>query len=121
MNTNIIKTWKNVKMGDLLLVLTDYHANGSYKKLKEKVELLNTPDYAIMVRTTNFEKNDFEDDLKYITKSAYEFLQKSMVKPGDILMNKIANAGSVYYMPNLRKPVSLAMNLFLLIGLIFDF
>jgi type I restriction enzyme S subunit len=28
------------------------------------------------------------------------------------LMNKIANAGSVYLMPKLNKPVSLAMNLF---------
>lgn len=29
-------------------------------------------------------------------------------------MNKIANAGSVYYMPDLHRPVSLAMNLFLI-------
>jgi len=29
-------------------------------------------------------------------------------------MNKIANAGSIYLMPNLNRPVSLAMNLFLI-------
>lgn len=106
--------WQKIKLGNILTVLTDYHANGSYKKLKANVELLDKPDYAIMIRTTNFEKNDFEQDLKYIKKSAYEFLKKSIVKPGDILMNKIANAGSVYYMPDLHRPVSLAMNLFLL-------
>ena len=106
--------WQTVKLGEVLTVLTDYHANGSYKKLKANVELLDTPDYAVMIRTTNFEKRDFEQDLKYIKESAYEFLKKSVVKPDDILMNKIANAGSVYYMPNLHRPVSLAMNLFLL-------
>jgi type I restriction enzyme S subunit len=52
--------------------------------------------------------------LKYITKDAYEFLSKSKVFPGDLIMNKIANAGSIYLMPNLNRPVSLAMNLFLI-------
>ena len=32
----------------------------------------------------------------------------------DIIMNKIANAGSVYLVPNLNRPISLAMNLFLI-------
>ena len=67
-----------------------------------------------MIRTTNFEKNDFEKDLKYINEHAYSFLEKSRVEPGDILMNKIADPGSTYLMPNLNRPVSLAMNLFLL-------
>ena len=108
------KSWKLSTVGEYLDVLTDYHANGSYKKLKENVELLDKEDYAIMVRTTNFEQNDFRDNVKYITESAYNFLAKSKVYENDILMNKIANAGSVYLMPKLEKPVSLAMNLFLL-------
>jgi type I restriction enzyme S subunit len=66
-----------------------------------------------MIRTTNFEQNNFQD-FKYITEDAYNFLSKSKVYEGNILMNKIANAGSVYYMPKLNKPVSLAMNLFLI-------
>lgn len=104
----------NVKLGDLLTTLTDYHANGAYKKLKENVELLDQQDYAIMIRTTNFESENFTSNLKYISKSAYEFLEKSKVFPNDIIMNKIANAGSTYLMPDLGVPVSLAMNLFLL-------
>jgi type I restriction enzyme, S subunit len=107
-------TEKIVKLGDCLSVLTDYHANGSYEKLKANVTLLDQPNYAVMIRTTNFEQNDFRENLKYITQSAYEFLQKSKVFSGDILMNKIANAGSVYWMPDIQKPASLAMNLFLL-------
>lgn len=103
-----------VKLGELLLALTDYHANGGYKTLKENVELLDEPDHAIMIRTTNFEQSDFSNNVKYISSSAYEFLSKSKVYPNDLIMNKIANAGSVYLMPDLGRPVSLAMNLFLL-------
>jgi type I restriction enzyme S subunit len=109
-----IKQWPKRNLGEFLTVLTDYHANGSYKMLKENVTLLDKHDYAIMIRTTNLEKDDFSKGLKYISESAYNFLEKSKVYPGDILMNKIANAGSVYRMPNLHRPVSLAMNLFLL-------
>ncbi len=106
--------FKEYKLGEHLILLTDYHANGSYEILKKHVELKDDPDYAIMIRTTNFENNDFTQKLKYITENAYNFLKKSKVHAGDILMNKIANAGSVYYVPKLRQPVSLAMNLFLL-------
>lgn len=107
-------SFSKVKLGDFLTLLTDYHANGSYKSLKENVTLLDQPDYAVMIRTTNFEKNDFVEDLKYVSEQAYHFLSKSKVRSGDILMNKIASPGSVYKMPDLGKPVSLAMNLFLL-------
>lgn len=112
--TNIIKNkWEKFKLRELISLLTDYHANGSYEALKKNVELLDTPEYSTMIRTTNFEKNDFED-LKYINEHAYNFLKKSKVYPNDILMNKIANAGSVYLMPDIKKPVSLGMNLFLI-------
>ncbi|MFK3975889.1 restriction endonuclease subunit S [Shewanella vesiculosa] len=103
-----------VKLGSLLSLLTDYHANGAYKKLKENVELFDEPDYAVMIRTTNFEQGCFDSNLKYISEHAYNFLAKSKVYTSDIIMNKIANAGSSYLMPDLNCPVSLAMNLFLL-------
>ena len=104
--------WINVKLGEVLDVLTDYHSNGSYKTLKENVELLDAPSYAIMVRSTNFEKNDFKKDLKYISESSYNFLKKSQLYGGEVLMGKIGNAGKVYYLKDLGCPMSLAMNLF---------
>ena len=104
--------WNIGKLGDVIQVLTDYHANGSYEILKQNVELLDTPDYAIMIRSTNFEKNDFSNDLKYITKEAYDFLKKSQLFGDEVLMGKIGNAGKVYYMKDLNRPMSLAMNLF---------
>lgn len=104
--------WNIAKLGDVIQVLTDYHANGSYEILKQHVELLDTPDYALMIRSTNFEKNDFSNDLKYITKEAYDFLKKSQLFGDEVLMGKIGNAGKVYYMKDLNRPMSLAMNLF---------
>lgn len=96
----------------IISVLTDYHANGSYENLKANVTLLDTPDYAIMVRSTNYEKNDFTDDVKYINKHSYDFLKKSQLFGGEVLMGKIGNAGRVYFTKKLDKPMSLAMNMF---------
>ncbi|MBN7576853.1 restriction endonuclease subunit S [Clostridium sp. 2-1] len=108
------KHWKVLKLGDTLSVLTDYHSNGSYKTLRDNVKLLDTPDYALMIRTTDLEKENFSDDVKYISKHAYEHLEKSKVFGGEIIINKIGSAGKVYLMPYLNRPVSLAMNQFLL-------
>ena len=105
--------WEEKKLGDLLDTLTDYHANGSYEILKQNVSLLDNDGYAYMVRSTDFD-NNFTNSLKYIDKHAYEFLRKSKVFGGEIIISKIGNAGKVYLMPNIDRPCSLAMNLFLL-------
>ena len=109
-----MNNWQQIELGDYIEIITDYHANGAYEKLKENITLKYVPDYAIMVRTLNFESNDFEDKMIYLNEFEYNYLSKSKVKPYDVIMNKIANAGSVYLMPDLNKPVSLAMNLFLI-------
>lgn len=107
------KKWEVKRFGDAVDVLTDYHANGSYEVLKKNVKLYNEPNYAYMVRTTDLEKGNFIDDIKYIDEHAYNFLEKSKVYGGEIIINKIGSAGKVYLMPKLEKPVSLAMNQFL--------
>ena len=106
------KTFKQVLFEDTIEYLTDYHANGSYKVLKSNVELLDNKDYALMIRTTDLENNNFEDNVKYITKNAYKFLKKTKIYGGEIIMNKIGSAGNVYLMPYLNIPVSLGMNQF---------
>lgn len=108
------KGWEKIRFDNYISVLTDYHSNGSYKTLSEHVTLKNEPDYALMVRTTDLEKNNFVDDVKYIDKHAYDHLKKSKVFGGEIIINKIGSAGKVYRMPKLNKPVSLGMNAFLL-------
>jgi type I restriction enzyme S subunit len=100
--------------GEYIDVLTDYHANGSYEILRDHVELQTTPNFALMVRTTDLENNNFDNGCNYITEEAYEFLSKSKVYGGEIIINKIGSAGRVYLMPFLNRPVSLGMNAFLL-------
>ena len=101
-------------IGNILEVLTDYHSNGAYKTLKANVELLDHEDYAIMVRATDLENNDFSKNIKYITKEAFNFMSKSKIFGGEIIVPKIGTIGNVYFMPCLNRPASLAMNTFLL-------
>lgn len=72
------------ELGDCFDVLTDYHSNGSYKTLKENVVLETSEDYAVVIRTLNFENEDYADHLLYVSEHAYNFLSKSKVYPGDI-------------------------------------
>jgi type I restriction enzyme S subunit len=111
--------WEWRRLGDVLQVISDYHANGGYKTLKDNVELLDSVDYAIMLRTTNFSVKNF-DNYKYITELAYNFLDKSKLFPGDIIMNKIGDPGASFFVEDRGKPMSLAMNLFLLRAQIVD-
>lgn len=108
------KNWEISEIGKYLDVLTDYHSNGSYETLRDNVTLLDTTSYALMVRTTDLENNNFEKGVKYIDEHAYNYLEKSKVFGGEVIINKIGSAGKVYLMPFLDKPVSLAMNQFML-------
>ena len=107
------KNWIKAPMGDYMTVLTDFSSNGSYKTLDSTVVMYNEPKYAYMVRTTDLENDDYKNNVKYITKEAYNFLSKSKVYPDDIIMNKIGSAGKVYMMPDVGMPVSLGRNAFL--------
>jgi type I restriction enzyme S subunit len=102
------------KIGNIIDVLTDYHSNGAYKTLKANVELLDNIDYALMIRATDLEDENYIDNVKYITEDAYNFMSKSKVYGGEIILPKIGSIGNVYFMPYLKRPISLAMNLFML-------
>ena len=108
------QNWEKDNFGNHIELLTDYHSNGNYKILSENVTLKTTKDYALMVRTTDLEKNNFTDKVISISKKSYKFLEKSKVFGGEIIINKIGSAGKVYLMPNLNRPVSLGMNAFMI-------
>ena len=108
------KNWKIDKFNKIISILTDYHANGSYKVLKDNVELLDFKEYALMIRTTDLENDNFIQGVKYINEKAYNFLKKTKIFGGEIIINKIGSAGNVYLMPILNRPVSLGMNQFMI-------
>ena len=108
------KNWEIKKFHEIISILTDYHANGSYKILKDNVELLDFKEYALMIRTTDLENNNFIQGVKYINEKAYNFLKKTKIFGGELIINKIGSAGNVYLMPYLNIPVSLGMNQFMI-------
>lgn len=109
-----IKTIPHSTIRDELSILTDFHANGSYESIASVFKLLDTPDYAYMVRTTDLEKRDYIHDVKYVSERTYHFLEKSKVYGGEVIINKIGSPGRTFLMPDLHKPVSLGMNQFML-------
>ena len=69
-----VKEKENILFGSIIDVLTDFHANGSYESIAKVFALLDTKNYAYMVRTTDLEKKDYESDVKYITQDCYNYL-----------------------------------------------
>lgn len=110
----LIKSKKHSELRTLISLLTDYHANGSYEILRRNVQLLSEPNYAHMLRTVDLERDDFENDIIYIDEHAYNFLTKTEVYGGEIIVNKIGNAGKVYLVPPITNKTSLGMNQFML-------
>lgn len=110
----LIKNKPNKQLNDIVETLTDFSANGSYATIADNFSLLNEKDYAYMVRTVDLENSNYTKEVKYIDEHSYNFLEKSKLFGGEILINKIGSPGRVYQMPNLGIPTSLGMNLFML-------
>ena len=109
-----IKSKPNKQIIDILEILSDFSANGSYENIAKNFTLLDEKDFAYMVRTTDLEKSDYTNNVKYVSEHSYHFLEKSKLFGGELLINKIGSPGRVYIMPDLGIPVSLGMNLFML-------
>ena len=95
---------------DIVEYMGDIGSNGANKIVVEHLDMKDEEDYAMMVRFTNFTKNDFTDDVKYVSKEAYDFFKKSQIFGGELIICKIGSAGQNYVMPYLNRPVSLGLN-----------
>ncbi len=104
------KGWEKMEFGSCIEYIGDIGSNGSNATISKNIEMLDTEDYAIMIRTTNLNANNFEKNLKYVSKKTYDFFSKSQIFGGEIIMNKIGSAGDFWIMPHLNKPVSLGLN-----------
>lgn len=106
--------WKTERIGDYAEFITDYVANGSFASLAENVQYKSEPDYAVLIRLTDH-NNGFNGDFVYIDKSAYEFLAKSKLFGGEIIISNVgANVGTVFKCPDLNTKMSLAPNAIML-------
>lgn len=101
-------TTVNLTIDDFCLV-TDFVANGSFASLKSNVRYLRAPAYAILVRLTDSTKK-WLGDFVYVDESAFNFLRKSTLYPGDIIISNVGDPGIVFMVPDLGKPMTLGPN-----------
>ena len=95
-------------------MITDYVANGSFASLKANVRTYKEKNYALFVRTVDLSDN-FKGDLSYIDKESYDFLEKSKLYGGELMLSNIgASIGKVFKVPHLDTPMSLAPNAIIL-------
>lgn len=96
-------------VGEIFEVVTDYVANGSFKSLKDNVNYVEDG-YAALIRLVDY-RNNFKNSLQYIDKKSYDFLSKTKLYGGEIVISNVgANAGTIFRVPKLGIPMSLGPN-----------
>ena len=101
--------WCWTQLGTYIDFATDYVANGSFASLKQNVAYYKEENYAILVKTQDF-SNSFTEDLTYTDKRGYDFLKKSVLYGGELILSNIGSIGKVFRVPHLNKPMTLAPN-----------
>lgn len=99
------------KTGDLPLTITDYVANGSFATLKANVKVYQEPNYAYFIRNTDLKSSTFE---VYVDEHSYNFLSKSRLFGGEIIISNVGDVGSVFLCPTLDAPMTLGNNIIML-------
>ena len=101
--------WEIKNIGSIADI-TDYVANGSFATLRENVSYLNEEGYAILVRLADYTNGFDSSKFVYIDEHAYNFLAKSKLYGGEIIMSNVGSIGKCFKCPDLNKPMSLAPN-----------
>ena len=108
---DIPSSFKLMKIGDLPMVVTDYVANGSFASLKANVKLYQENNYAYFIRNTDLKSGAFG---VFVDKHSYDFLSKSSLYGGEIIISNVGDVGSVFLCPKLDKPMTLGNNIIML-------
>ena len=109
----IPKGWTYKKIIDLPLSVTDYVANGSFASLKANVTIFETIEYALFVRNTDI-KDNFKSSKRYVNEHSYNFLSKTKLYGGEVLISNVGDVGSVYLCPHLDIPMTLGNNMIMI-------
>ena len=95
----IPNTFKLLKNGELPVIITDYVANGSFAALKANVTLYQESNYAYFIRNTDLKSETFE---VFVDEHSYNFLSKSTLYGGEIIISNVGDVGSVFLCPKLN-------------------
>lgn len=102
--------WEVKNVSDYTKTVTDYVANGSFASLKKNVTYYDEPNYAVLLRLVDYNRN-FDGDFVFIDKNAYEFLSKTKLYGGEIIISNVgANVGTVFRAPKLNYNMNLGPN-----------
>ena len=80
--------WKEVKLGEVFDIVTDYVANGSFESLRNNVKTYEKENFAYMIRLQDA-SNSWRGPWLYTDEKGYNFLSKSRLFKDDILMSNV--------------------------------
>ncbi len=100
--------WRVGRIGEMPLTVTDYVANGSFASLKENVKLYENVNYAYFIRNTDLKSKSF---CVFVDEHSYNFLSKSKLEGGEIIISNVGDVGSVHLCPHLDRPMTLGNNI----------
>ena len=101
--------WEIKKAGDIF-EMTDFVSNGSFASLRENVEYLDHPDYAVLVRLADYSNGFDSSKFVYVSKQSYEYLAKSKLFGGEIIMSNVGSVGKSFICPDLGCPMTIGPN-----------
>lgn len=110
----IPEEWELINFRQLINVLTDFTANGSFGDLAKNVTYVDQVSYSKLIRLTDLRK-ELNNDGVYIDEKSHRYLKKSELFGGEILIANVgAYAGLTCIMPSINYKASLGPNMFLL-------
>ncbi len=98
------------KLFDICSVITDYVANGSFKTLRDNVQYNNKKDFARLIRFVDYSRNFNQQGAVYVSKHAYDFLEKTKLFGGELILANVGTIGEIFQCPTLDIPMTLGPN-----------
>lgn len=90
--------WKEMKLGDIAEVITDYVAAGSFESIRNNVTYYSSPNFAQLVRTIDLKNKFNNNEFVFIDENAFQFLYRvNLNRECVILPNIGANIGESYF------------------------
>jgi type I restriction enzyme, S subunit len=110
----IPKEWEVDQLNDMVKDVLDFKASGSFETLTANVKYYYEFKYARLIRLTDL-RHDLSKDGVYLDKKGFNFLKKSQLIEGDILIACVGEyTGYVCRMPSVNYPAIIAPNMFLI-------
>ena len=98
------------KKAEELFSISDFVSNGSFASLRENVKYLDYPDYAVLVRLADFSNGFEKRRFVYVNKQSYDYLSKSTLYGGEIIMSNVGSVGKSFICPDLGCPMTVGPN-----------